>query len=181
MTNNESDKINTQDWSWNITVDTVGLLSITCQVFIFILKCIVYATFCGLIWLLQGSWSRKLVDDTAWTTQIWRVCFVRKDEMSHYWWNEWKQSVYVMVLAFATIEDVNICRSSSGGKKSFIQWTPIQLHRLKVLFKLLLILLFYSKPWNIFLNEWLKRHCVNTCNFRLLGISVFENTSHLRV
>ena len=22
----------------------------------------------------------------------------------------------------------------------------------------------------------LKRHCVNTCNFRLLGISVFENT-----
>ena len=52
------------------------------QVFIFILKCIVYAAFCGLIWLLQGSRSRKH-DDTAWTTQIWRVCFVRKDEMSY--------------------------------------------------------------------------------------------------
>ena len=130
----------------NITVDTVGLLSIMHQVFIFILKCIVYAAFCGLIWLLQGWRSRKLVDDTAWTTQIWRVRFVRKDEMSYYWWNEWKQSVYVTVLAFATIEDVNICRSSSGGEKSFIQRTPIQLHRLKALFKLLLILLFYSKP-----------------------------------
>ena len=49
MTSDESDKINTQDWSWNITV---GLLSIMRQVFIFILKCI-YAAFCGLIWLLQ--------------------------------------------------------------------------------------------------------------------------------
>ena len=45
----ESDKINTQDWSWNITVDTVGLLSLMHQVFIFILKCIVYAAFCGLL------------------------------------------------------------------------------------------------------------------------------------
>ena len=79
MTSDKSDKINTQDWGWNITVDTVGLLSIMRQVFIFILKCIVYAAFCGLIWLLQGWRSRKLVDDTAWTTQIWRVCFVRKD------------------------------------------------------------------------------------------------------
>ena len=35
-----------------------------------------------LIWLLQGSRLRKLVNDTAWATQIWRVCFVRKDEMS---------------------------------------------------------------------------------------------------
>ena len=121
VTSDESDKINTQDWGWNyITFDTVWLLSIMRQVFIFIFKFIVYAAFCGLIWLLQGSWSRKLVDDTTWTTQIWRVCFVRKDEMSYYWWNEWKQSVYVMVLAFATIEDVNICRSSSGGKKSFM-------------------------------------------------------------
>ena len=75
--------------------------------------------FCGLIWRLQGWRSRKLVDDTAWTTQIWRVCFVRKDGMSYYWWNEWKQSVYVTVLAFATIEDVNICRSSSSGEKKF--------------------------------------------------------------
>ena len=89
MTSNKSDKINTQDWSWNITVGTVGLLSIMRQVLIFILKCIVYAAFCGLIWLLQGWRSRKLVDDTAWTTQIWRVRFVRKDEMSYYWWNEW--------------------------------------------------------------------------------------------
>ena len=72
--------------------------------------------------------------------------FGRKNEMSYYWWNEWKQSVYVTVLAFATIEDVNICQSSSGGEKSFIQRTPIQLRHLKALFKLLLILLFYSKP-----------------------------------
>ena len=28
LTSDESDKINTQDWSWNTTVDTVGLLSI---------------------------------------------------------------------------------------------------------------------------------------------------------
>ena len=59
----------------------------------------------------QGSRSRKLVDDNTWTTQIWRVCLVRKDEMSYWRWNDWKKSVYVMVLAFATIEDVNICRS----------------------------------------------------------------------
>ena len=32
---------------------------------------------------IQGLQSRKLVDDTAWTTQIWRVCFVPKDGMSH--------------------------------------------------------------------------------------------------
>ena len=70
MTSDESDKINTQDWGQIITVDTGWLLSIMRQVFIFILKCIVYAAFCGLIWLLQGRRSRKLVDDTAWTTQI---------------------------------------------------------------------------------------------------------------
>ena len=81
MTSDESDKINTQDWGWNITVDTAGLLSNMRQVLIFILKCIVHAAFCGLIWLLQGWQSRKLVDDTAWTTQIWRVCFVWKDEI----------------------------------------------------------------------------------------------------
>ena len=145
----ESDKINTQDWSSNITVDTVALLSLMHQVFIFILKCIVYAAFCSLIWLLQGSWSRKLVDDTAWTTQIWGVCFVQKDEMSYQRWNGWKQSVYVTVLAFATIEDVNICLPSSGGKKVSSSEQPsncIVSDRLKVLFKLLLILLFYSKP-----------------------------------
>ena len=144
-----SDKRNTQDWSWNIAVDTVRLLSLMRQVFIFILKCIVYAAFCSLIWLLQGSWSRKLVDDTAWTTQIWGVCFVQKDEMSYQRWNGWKQSVYVTVLAFATIEDVNICLPSSGGKKVSSSEQPsncIVSDRLKVLFKLLLILLFYSKP-----------------------------------
>ena len=152
MTSDESDKINTQDWGWNITFHTVGLLSIMRQVFIFIFKFIVYAAFCS---------SRVAIPKTCWwhrldNLNIWRVCFVPKDEMSYYWRNEWKQSVYVTVLAFATIGDVNICRSSSSGKKSFIQRTPIQLHRLKALFKLLLILLFYSKPWNIFSNEWLK-------------------------
>ena len=80
----------------NITVDAVGLLSIMHQVFIFILKCIVYAAFCCLIWLLQGWRSRKLVDDTAWTTQIWRVRFIRKDEMSSHakinvWSHVWSQ------------------------------------------------------------------------------------------
>ena len=145
----ESDKINTQGWSWNITVDTVRLLSLMRQVFIFILKCIVYAAFCGLIWQLQQSRSWKLVDDTAWTTQIWRVCFVRKDEMSYYRWNEWKQSIYVTVLAFATIEDLNICLPMSGGKKVSSSKQPsncIVSDRLKALFKLLLILLFYLKP-----------------------------------
>ena len=144
----ESDKINTQDWSWNITVDTVGLLSLMHQVFIFILKCIVYAAFCGLIWLLQGSRWRKLVDDTAWTTQNLKGLFCSEG------WNvllviEWmKTKCLCHGSSFCDYrgckhQPVN-CRSivfSSHSKKSFIQ-----LHCLKALFKLLLILLFYSKP-----------------------------------
>ena len=60
-----------------------------------------------------------------------------------------KTKCNVTGLAFATIEDVNICLPSSGGKKVSSSEQPsncIVSDRLKVLFKLLLILLFYSNP-----------------------------------
>ena len=64
-----------------------------------------------------------------------------------------ENKAFITVLAFVTIEDVNICLPTSGGKKvssSEQSSNCIVSDHLKALFKLLLILFFYSKPKNIF-------------------------------
>ena len=123
------------------------------QVFIFILKWIVYVAYCGLIWRLRFKGRdgenflmtplRQLKSEGS--VLFKRIKYLISDGMnenkrlsqdSSFCEHRGRKHLPVSSIVFSRV-----------GKKSFIQ--P---HRLKALFKLLLILLFYSKPQNIFLR-----------------------------
>ena len=87
-------------------------------------------------------------------------------------WNvllmEWMKTKHLCHGSIATIEDVNICRSSSGGKKSFIQRTPIQLHCWIKRHLSYLHYCFIRKHRTYSRMSDLRRHCANTCNLYVI-------------
>ena len=131
-----------------------------------ILKQIVYATFCGLIWLLQGLRSRKLLDHTAWTTQIWRACFVPRVETLIVRRSSKIKKLFRLMnpdkmnnrlkarqfqLARRPISDWRNSVNYARRKKKL----P---HRLKAIFRLHIVL--FETAGHIFTNEWPKQHSV---------------------
>ena len=131
-----------------------------------ILKQIVYATFCGLIWLLQGLRSRKLLDHTAWTTQIWRACFVPRVETLIVR----RSSKIKKLFRLMNPDKMNNrlkARQFQLARRPISDWrNSVNYARRKKNYRIVWkrysgYILFYSKPQDIFSRyEWPKQHSV---------------------